>query len=172
MKNTNILIFLFIFVLFLSSCPRDSREVFYDTKTYRDTIIRVDTFKIKELQVDTITLTEYDTIINDITYPFNKYEYNVKDSLLSAKITLESVFKPRKLNIDYTVKTFKVKDSIYKQAPIKRKFLYGGEVHISPFLNGAYFTLGYQDKKSNIFTLSLGNVSKENVLKFGYLKKF
>ena len=172
MKNTSILITFFIFVLFLSSCPRDSREVFYDTKIYRDTIVKVDTFKVKELQVDTITLTQYDTIINDISYPISQYEYNVKDSLLSAKITLESVFKPRKLDIDYTVKTFEVKDSIFTPAPVKRNFFYGGEVHALPLLNGAYVTLGYQDKKRNLYTVSVGNVNKMNILKVGFLKKF
>tara|TARA_R100000544_G_scaffold3636_1_gene1411 strand:+ start:52 stop:564 length:513 start_codon:yes stop_codon:yes gene_type:complete len=170
MKNTSILITFFIFVLFLSSCPRDTGKVFYDTKIYTDTIVRVDTFRVRELQVDTITLTQYDTIINDISYPINKYEYNVNDSLLTAKITLESVFKPRNLDIDYTVKTFEVKDSIY--TPVKRNFFYGGEVHALPLLNGAYVTLGYQDRKRNLYTVSVGNVNKINILKVGFLKKF
>ena len=172
MKNTSILITFFIFVLFLSSCPRDTGKVFYDTKVYRDTIVKVDTFKVRELQIDTITLTKYDTIINDLSYPISKYEYNVKDSLLSAKITLESVFKPRKLEFEYNIKTFEIKDSIVTPEPIKRNFFYGGEVHVTPLLNGAYVTIGYQDRKKNLFTLSLGNVNKSTAIKLGFLKRF
>tara|TARA_R110002049_G_scaffold23746_1_gene84344 strand:+ start:161 stop:676 length:516 start_codon:yes stop_codon:yes gene_type:complete len=170
--KTNILIYFFLFVLILSSCPREAGEVFTQTIHHTDTIVRVDTFERRFLDIDTVFITEYDTIIDNTIYPIKQYEYDIKDSLLNATMKVQSPFKPRNVSLEYSLKSFKIKDSIHTVEPIKRQFLYGAEVHALPLLNGGYITLGYQDRKQSIYTVSVGNVNKTNILKVGFLKKF
>lgn len=172
MNKPNFLIYVLIFVLILFSVPRNTKEVFNKTKHYRDTIIRYDTIEKRILELDTFLLTQYDTIIDSIIYPINEYNYKVIDSTLSASIKVQSPFKPKAVSLEYSLKSYKVRDSVYTVRPPPRQFFYGGELVVSPFASGAYITLGYQDRKKNIFTLSVGNIHKINTIKVGLLKKF
>ena len=125
------------------------------------------------MRVDTVFKTDYDTIINGISFDVNNYTFKVNDSLLAGTITATSAIKPI-ISFDYYVKSFEVKDSVTLIRRDLSGFYYGGSVIVSPLLNSAFVGLGYMNKKGNIVDLSIGKdfATNTNLIKLSYKKRF
>tara|TARA_R110001632_G_scaffold195229_1_gene316817 strand:- start:1476 stop:2015 length:540 start_codon:yes stop_codon:yes gene_type:complete len=139
-----------------------------------DTIIIIDSFEVKTLVVDTFYSTKYDTFIREGTYPINKYEYKIKDSLLDGLIIASSPFKPV-IDFKYTVKSFNIKESITLQPPTDYSGLfYGGSIVLSPFATELYLDGAKSFKNGNQINLSIGRNFEQKITlyKIGFLRKF
>jgi hypothetical protein len=154
-------------LLVLLTCNKPNKHT-VSTIAIHDTIIRVDTFNHTDIVVDTVVMMGYDTIINNIAYPVNKYEYKINDSLLDGVIVATSPFRP-KLDFKYTLKSFEVKETIIKRD--LRGFYYGGELVL---LNQAFIGLGYMNNKGDLLNLSVGKdfATNTNLIKAGFYKRF
>jgi hypothetical protein len=161
-----------ILLLVMFTCNKPARDT-VQIESFRDTLIRYDTINHTNLRCDTVFKLDYDTIINNLSYPINKYQYKIKDSLLDGVIIVKSPFKPS-VNFDYTLKTFEVKDSTVSFKSDLRGFYYGGSVIISPLLSSAFVGVGYMNKKGNIINLSIGKdfATNTNLIQLGFKKRF
>jgi hypothetical protein len=161
-----------VLLLVLFTCNPKTKET-VRVKTFRDTIVRVDTVVHSNLQVDTVIVLDYDTIINGIAFDVNQYEYKIEDSLLIGTIRATSPIKPI-INFDYYLKSFEIKDSVHVIKSDLRGFYYGGDIIISPMLKEAYIGLGYMNKKGDLLDISVGKEfsTNTNLIKLGFKKRF
>lgn len=158
-------------VLYFSSKPIESKDII---KIYRDTILRIDSFYITNIKLDTVIQTKTDTLFfNGYEIPISEYHYKINDSLLTGTIIAKAPFKPS-IDFKYNIKSYTIKDSIYIEKTPLNAFYYGGEVVVSPLFSQIYLGLDYQDKKGSIYGFAVGRdfELKNNLIKLSYKKRF
>lgn len=143
-----------------------------DTTIVHDTI--VDTLIVQHTH---IIPSKIDTLILSDSNTFrHKYYYPVKDSLLDGLITAKSNDRPQ-IDFKYKLKNYHtstyttIKDTIVIS---NHGFMYGGDVVVSPLLSEISVAASYQNKKGNLFDLSIGRnfTLNQNIIKLGYRRKF
>lgn len=140
---------------------------------HTDTIVRYDTIEHNSLKIDTIVLTNTDTIIKGVKFNNSEYHYKINDSVLDGTIVAKSPFKPD-IDFNYTIKNHTIKDSVYLEKRVYKGFYYGGEIVVQPLLSQMFIGVSYQDNKAQIFDLSVGRdfQNESNIIKIGYKKRF
>ena len=171
MKQLPLYIIIVLLLVLFTCSPKPKEAV--RVKTFRDTIVRIDTFNHTNINGDTVFKLYYDTIINGVSFDVNQYEYKIEDSLLVGVIRATSPVKPI-INFDYYLKSFEIKDSTVSFKSDLRGFYYGGDIIISPMLKEAYIGLGYMTKKGDLINLSIGKefATNTNLIKLGFKKRF
>lgn len=146
---------------------------------------------VEVIRTDSIYVHTTDTITNIIKVPIktieyidsttidstlNGYSYGGQDSLLTYSIWVESKERPIDVKLEYELKNFTisdtiyeyVRDSVYQEAPIKRKVSLGAV--LSGSINSFGFSpmIDYQDRKDNTFKVGYDVIQKQ--YRIGYSK--
>lgn len=164
---------LFIYIVFIQMCnkPKEVKPEIITT-----TITRVDSFYVTDTLVkhhtkyiSYVPQVNFNIDLSDTSVFHNVFYYKQKDSLLEATILVHSEHKPDSIGLEYDLKSFTIRDSIYirdstdTKEIIKRSYMsFGGQLignkdyfGFAPqiFYNhksGSNFGLGYDLVNSNI----------------------
>tara|TARA_R110002012_G_scaffold107444_2_gene249343 strand:- start:2536 stop:3060 length:525 start_codon:yes stop_codon:yes gene_type:complete len=143
-------------------------------EVYRDTIIKVDSFYLTDIQTDTIIQLHTDTFVFEgHKVPMSEYHYPINDSLLKGTIIAKAPFKPV-IDFKYTLESYTLKDSVYIEKTPLNGFYYGAEVMAYPLLSQMFLSLDYQNKKGAIIGVAVGRdfIHENNLIKLSYKKRF
>lgn len=143
-------------------------------EVYRDTIIKVDSFYLTDIQTDTIIQLHTDTFVFEgHKVPISEYHYPINDSLLKGTIIAKAPFKPV-IDFKYTLESYTLKDSVYIEKTPLNGFYYGAEVMAYPLLSQMFLSLDYQNKKGAIIGVAVGRdfIHENNLIKLSYKKRF
>jgi len=169
-------------ILLMQTCKDDpvkeaEERILVDRVT--DTLVetRVDSFFYERFYPG-VPVHIHDTVYvgDDSTRLMEKYEYNVKDSVLDATITAFAECRPK---IDFSYKVLQVnteriitvKDSsVYEKTKLRRYINAGLILNGSPTRFGFSPVLGFTDKKKNTFLLGYDVIN--NDLSITFTKKF
>ena len=166
-----LILVLTFFLLHFGSKPTEVKEV---KIVYRDTIIKVDSFYLKDIQTDTIIQLHTDTFVfNEYKVPISEYHYKINDSLLKGTIIAKAPFKPV-IDFKYNLESYTLKDSIYIEKTPLKGFYYGAEVMAYPLISQIFLSLDYQNKKGAIIGVAVGRdfTNENNLIKLSYKKRF
>lgn len=174
MKHIPIYIILGLIILLLTCNGNEKNSTPIEEYHHStDTIVRVDSFYLKDIHVDTVIKTDTDTLIEYGSYNISEYHYVIDDSLLSGEVIAKAPFKPS-VDFKYKLKSYTIKDSTYIKEKSLKGFLYGGEVSVKPLITNIQGNLAYQNDRGDIFKIGLGyDFSNQNqLITVGYLKRF
>lgn len=138
-----------------------------------DTIERIDTFHHHHIKLDSVHITDIDTVINDYKYTLGEYHFPIKDSLLDGVIIARSPFKPI-IDFKYKVKSYTIKDSTILRENNYSGFLYGGRVAVSPLLTQMSVGVSKQFRSGDLLNIEVGrDFSNElNIVTLSFYKRF
>ena len=183
LKIEHILIIgLFIYIILMQTCNstpviEKPVEVIRTDSIYVHTTDTItNTIKVA---VSSVPLIESHIDLSDTSVFFdsvNSYHYGKQDSLLSYNIYIDSEIKPQDVRLEYELKNFTIydsvnvyiRDSVYKEAPIKRRISIGGVLSGSIVSFGFAPMIDYQDRKGNTFKAGYDVIQQQ--YRIGYSK--
>jgi len=173
LKIEHILIIgLFIYIVLMQTC--NSTPTIQPTKTITrvDSVTVTDTF-INYVHVPSKIIYSTDTIY--LKGQNNTYVYNGKDSLLDYSIAVTSPCYPDSVKLDYDVKQFTIRDSIYLKdsvhtiQPIKSYVSFGATLLGGEKSFGVVPQLFYNHKSGNNFGVGIDLLTQN--LHITYVKR-
>ena len=174
---------LFIYIILMSTCnntpvvEKPVEVIRTDSIFVHTTDTITNTIKVA---VSSVPLIESHIDLSDTSVFFdsvNTYHYGKQDSLLSYNIYIDSEIKPQDVRLEYELKNFTVydsvnvyiRDSVYKEAPIKSYVSFGGTILGGKNTFGVAPQLFYNHKSGN--NIGVGYDLLNQNLHITFLKK-